>query len=164
MKFKIELSSYDLYDRPRVSYKIREYLEEFIEKHILFPKNIIVNAKTDVMLCIVLKKEKKGTIEVLPSSTIQGVKLYTLFLSYADILGSQNLVRDFVDLLYEAISIFFRENYKRIKKELLEEAKKHIDYEYLVNLPYPAPYDDQRYINDTSEMYKLVYLENLAFK
>jgi hypothetical protein len=32
--------------------------------------------------------------------------------------------------------------------ELIEEMRKLIDFEYLQSLPFPAPYEEQRYVED----------------
>ena len=46
--------------------------------------------------------------------------------------------------------MFFNRFYKKVKPVDLERFKAKIDYAYLMTLPYPAPFEEQRYLGDDS--------------
>lgn len=141
--------------RPSISYKVREYLEGFILENILQKKKIVVGGKWGIKLAIYFVGEGKygipETIDLQKNPTIinsEKTKLYEIFVPVKPIQESQTPLFKAIELMYEAITVFFTTTYKKITKELMDELWSHIDLDYLLSLPYPAPMEDQKYVGD----------------
>ena len=61
---------------------------------------------------------------------------------------SENPYRKTIELIYEAITLFFTTIYKKITPHLMNQLWESIDILYLLTLPYPAPLIDQKYVTD----------------
>jgi len=53
-----------------------------------------------------------------------------------------------IELIYEAIKVFLVDTYKKITPEFMDMVWESVDVEYLRSLPYPAPFEDQKYVED----------------
>jgi len=153
--FNIFQSCTSLDERPPVSYKVREYLESFIIKNVLEKKKIIIGSKWRVDLtlafCIETSRYKSDYI-YMPKTpqtvTKEGVKIYEALIPLKLIKEAENQYLKTIELMYEAITIFFKTAYKKITQDLMSELWKNIDLDYLLSLPYPAPLVEQKYITD----------------
>ena len=76
------------------------------------------------------------------------VKIYTVLVPLKAIGKSDKPLLKIVELMYEAITKYFITNFKSISPEFMEHLKTEIDLPYLLSLPYPAPFKDQRYVAD----------------
>lgn len=47
--------------------------------------------------------------------------------------------------------------YKKVKKEDLDKLKTGLDYEYINSFPYPAPFEEQRYMIDNQPTLTTTY-------
>ena len=144
-----------LSERPQISYKIREYLSEFVINNILEKRGIIVGGKWKIVLALHFMPEGKYyTTEELSLAkgyqTVKqdGVKIYTILVPLKAIGKSDKPLLKTVELMYEAITKYFITNFKSISAEFMEHLKTEIDFPYLLSLPYPAPFKDQRYVAD----------------
>jgi hypothetical protein len=52
--------------------------------------------------------------------------------------------------MYEAIAIFLTSTYKKVTSEFMNELCNNVDLEYLLSLPYPAPFKEQKYLSDST--------------
>jgi hypothetical protein len=73
----------------------------------------------------------------------EAVKMYEVHIPLKCIQDSPNPLLKTIELIYEAIKIFLIATYKKIKPEFLDELWKFVDLDYLVSLPYPAPFSDR---------------------
>ena len=144
-----------LSERPQISYKIREYLSEFVIHNILEKRGIIVGGKWKIVLALHFMPEGKYyTTEELSLAkgyqTVKqdAVKIYTVLVPLKAIGKSDKPLLKIVELMYEAITKYFITNFKSISPEFMELLKTEIDFPYLLSLPYPAPFKDQRYVAD----------------
>ncbi len=142
-------------ERPPVSHKIREYFEGFITENVLKGKKIIYGGNWKVILAIHFTErgpktlfEKMVLIKGVRTITSEQTKLYQVFILTESIQGSSNPLLTTIELMYEAITLFFTTTYKKVKPDFMAALWKQVDLGYLLSLPYPAPFWDQKYVAD----------------
>ena len=141
-------------ERPPISHKVKDYLIDLIIKEVLEKKNIIVNARWNIFLALYFfRKGKYGPDRVFlakGSRTVsaENIKIYEVIvpIQVLDTAGDKYLKT--IELMFEAITLFLTSNYKKITADFMAEVWKKADLEYLHSLPYPAPFEDQKYPGD----------------
>lgn len=161
--FVIYQTSTSLNERPPISYKIREYYEKFIIENVLIKKNIITNGKWNIVLNIgFMRKGPKvlfnGIVLGKGTRTIstENIRLYEVLILIEPIQTSSNPLLKTIELMYEAIKLFFISTYRKATPEFMDELWKQVDLNYLLSLPYPAPFEEQKYLND-EQLYKVEF-------
>lgn len=153
-------------NRIPVSYKLKEYLEDFILAHVLVPKKLVGEGKWIMDLGFLLGEDS----EVLPkikightyTSSREKTKSTTIMISYVDsIRSSANPLKTTIETFWEAITVFLTKKYKSIKREQLDELYKKLDMHYLLSLPYPAPLEEQRYGGDLAMPDGSIYIQDI---
>jgi hypothetical protein len=76
------------------------------------------------------------------------VKLYEVLLPLINIQEAENPLLKTIELMYEAITIFLTSTYKKITVEYMRELWEKLDMKYLLSLPYPASFKEQKYLDD----------------
>ena len=62
---------------------------------------------------------------------------------------SENITpREYADLLFDGIGAALVFNFKRLKREEFDGLKPKIDWSIVESFPFPAPFEEQRYIGD----------------
>ena len=61
--------------------------------------------------------------------------------------------REYADLLFDGIGAALVFNFKRLKREELDGLKPKIDWSMVESFPFPAPFEEQRYIGDEGEIH-----------
>ena len=155
-KFEIVQSSTNTIElRPPISWKVRDYLEDFIIENVLNEKQIIVSSQWTIHLhCFFLKHSPRFNYEHIhflnkPRTVKQDmVKTYEIMIPDKLINESENKYERTIELMYEAVSIFITTVYKKVSKEFMNNLWKQVDMKYLLSLPYPAEVKDQKYLTD----------------
>jgi|GEM_PF-2463311 len=158
-KFQIVQSSTNTIDlRPPISWKVRDYLEDFIIENVLNEKQIIVTSQWTIHLhCFFCKASPRFNYEYIhfhnkPRTVKENmVKIYEIMIPEKLIDVSNSKYEKTIELIYDAISIFLTATYKKISKEFMSELWHHVDMKYLLSLPYPAQAKDQRYLTDIDD-------------
>ncbi|MDB5192199.1 MAG: hypothetical protein JWQ96_1762 [Segetibacter sp.] len=143
----------DLEERPAYSYKVETYFEDFVYENLLKPFDIIIDTSWTILLPIMIfKKEENSTegISIYEPSTVEeeGVTYFPVSINIEDIYANGTVMENIVSLYYQVISLFFLNNYKSVSNEYMLELKNKIDWHYLLSLPYPVPYEQQKYVGD----------------
>jgi hypothetical protein len=73
------------------------------------------------------------------------IKMYEILISVKTIKESNDPLLTTIELMYDAISEFLTATYKKVKPEFMEALWKEVDLSYLTSLPYPAPFQEQKY-------------------
>ncbi|KGO78609.1 hypothetical protein Q763_17640 [Flavobacterium beibuense F44-8] len=163
--FKMDLlyhkANFDL--RPKVSYKLKEYIEDFFVKALFTEKKIIVNSKFSTLLQVSFFIDKKEEYIVCLPCTVykdMNIKAFPIMVSYIDKFHeSKNVNLDFANMLFDVVSEFLLSNYKKIKFEDLKSLREEIDKDYLSKIIYPAPFNEQCFIGDDNMNDKKKYLD-----
>ena len=67
---------------------------------------------------------------------------------------SENITpREYADLLFDGIGAALVFNFKRLKREEFDRLKPKIDWSIVESFPFPAPFEEQRYIGDEGEIH-----------
>lgn len=61
--------------------------------------------------------------------------------------------REYADLLFDGIGAALVFNFKRLKREEFDGLKPKIDWSIVESFPFPAPFEEQRYIGDEGEIH-----------
>jgi hypothetical protein len=72
--------------------------------------------------------------------------------------------RVYADLVHNMVSVLLKRWYKRVTKEIMDENKSGMDYNYIESFPFPASFESQKYSTDV-EMLMLAdngKIENIA--
>ena len=140
-------------NRPPYSYKVEEYFEEFVYNNILQPFNVILNEKWKVLLSIMIFKKDENSptgVNIYEPSIIEEeqIKYFPVAINMEDVYANDQPLENIVSLYFQIISLFFLSNYKEISKEYMLDLKDKLDWDYLLSLPYPAPFLEQKYVGD----------------
>lgn len=152
--FKILLTCDSQENRPPISYRICEYFNEFMSESFAKKKPKLISKDWKINLGIIIQSEGRyGPKEIFLASkprTIksEGVKLYEMVVPLKLITDTNNPHRRTIEIIYEAVKIFFTSTYKSVSTEFMDELWKEIDLDYLLSLPYPAPLNEQKYVGD----------------
>ena len=149
-------SATSMTERPQISYRVREYLESFVVENLLKERKIIPESKWRIDLVLVFQRETIRytsthlTLGARPTTvTVENVKIYEVLIPMKLIQESSHPYLRTIELMWEAITLFFTKNYKKISPGGMSELWKKINLDFLLSLPYPAPLIDQKYITDT---------------
>jgi hypothetical protein len=167
-----------LYKRPRIDYRVSEYVYEYIERQILKPRKIKELEFGKYILAIRLyflllgKDSKSLNVEQFYSedssyntvNTIYysrdvrhelrlGYKTINLYCCSTDI--DKNIKpKEYANHIYNMIGTFLEaKRYKSITKEIMERYKSEMDYAYIESFAYPAPGVYQRYVGEGYDVY-----------
>lgn len=67
---------------------------------------------------------------------------------------SENITpREYTDLLFDGIGAALVFNFKRLKREEVDGLKPKIDWSIVESFPFPAPFEEQRYIGDGGKIH-----------
>jgi hypothetical protein len=156
----------ELFSRPRVSAKVSEYIIELISRNILVPLKIMQSDKFDYLLSLSFSKyipgkhkinsvspyttDQKKFVTPIGFSTIDKTTKWAYLSVSATDLDETIKPKDYAILAYELVSSFLIKNFKKITKEILDKNLETLDYGFINSLPYPAPFEEQKYSLDES--------------
>lgn len=155
MNFIIDQSSTTFSDRPPISSMVRKYFEVFLLNNLLEKKNIIIKTKWEIHLVLCFMKggpRYKSDYLYLAKKpwlySVDKIKRYEILIPLKLLDGVPDPYLKTIELIFEALTIFFTTNFKTIERSDMEELWKKIDINYLRTLPYPAPLAEQKYVTD----------------
>lgn len=139
-------------NRPPYSIKVDEYFERFVTDNILKPFDIILNDEWKVILSIMIFKKEADApegVSIYEPDNIEEekVRFYPVGINLEDIYKTEEHIVNIVGLYFQIISLFFLSNYKNISKEYMVGLMDKIDWDFLFSIPYPAPAEEQGYVN-----------------
>jgi hypothetical protein len=141
--------------RPPISCQVKEYFEEFILKNVLIKKKIAVGGRWQIMFTIHFQEKGAQTnfddVAVAKSCrtvAAESVKLYESVILVDAIRSYQNPYLGTIELMYKVIKLFLTAAYKKVTFEFMDELWNRVDMNYLLSLPYPAPFSEQKYLID----------------
>lgn len=140
-------------NRPPYSYKVDEYFEDFVNKNILQVFNILEDNKWRLVLSIMYFAKEANSpegISIYEPSTVKEEKMifYPVSINLEDVFKDNSPLENIISLYYQVISLFFLSSYKSISTDYMLELKEKLDWDYLLSLPYPASFNEQKYVGD----------------
>jgi hypothetical protein len=162
--FKIDLLCDELFDRPKMSFRLRELIEDYVIEHILVPNRIIVGGKWRVELHVYFDTDIDIDMDLLPPFSFIDLKLktYPIYAYLGKINEAEDTVAAFVSCLIDCVSLFLVSNYKKVTVQQLEKLKDIVDSEAIKSIQYPASFEEQRYVRDDSPIVREMYLSKFG--
>jgi hypothetical protein len=171
-----------LYKRPRIDYRISEYVFEYIEKHILEPnKSRISYNSIDLSFVFLYNKDEKIDFCHLIDSvyntentkydwddhsekTRSGTYRFLHLFCYSTEMNENIKPIEYANIVYDMIGAYVTN--KKITKEIMDKFKIGMDYTYIERFKYPASFEDQKYDDDerNSDFVKLLSPETDGIK
>lgn len=156
----------DLLKRPRVSYKVSEYILGFIDKEILKPLNILQSDKSIYEFTLSFSFEIPRPNKIIYKSPYEteteiyvpqkGFRTFEKTTKNAhltfigDCIGPDILPTEYGYIVYTMLADYLLYNYKKLKKEIFESKKALLDLKKINSYQHPAPFGEQKYIADES--------------
>ena len=162
-----------LFSRPRVSIRVDEYIWSLIEEHIVKPHKLMRSEKHKYLLKIAFGRFDPVRHRYYPLSPYNGQldseerttwfspdkiwtncgnKVLDVNIDAANV--SESITpREYADLLFDGIGAALVFNFKRLKREEFDGLKPKIDWGMVESFPFPAPFEEQRYIGDEGKIH-----------
>ncbi|GHU65687.1 hypothetical protein AGMMS49983_13810 [Clostridia bacterium] len=165
-----------LYKRPRVDYRISEYVIEYIDKKILKQKNIMQKGRYRICLSMGIR-EKNEHYYIKDNSyntettffsancsnrTLGGEKYKDIFLACTSFKLNEKIKPiEYANIIYDMIGVYLIDYYKKINKAEMDTIKNGMDYDFIEQYKYPAPFENQKYVADKSETIKFIKTDGI---
>jgi hypothetical protein len=155
-----------LYKRPRIDYRISEYIFEYINKNILEQNKIMQTGNYSICLSLeIYYKDEQTFFEDSPYNTEtekydseisnitdDGIKYKNIHLfCYSTEINENIKPKEYANIVYDMIGAYLIKQYKKITKEIMDKNKTGMDYEYIETFKYPALFKDQKYLLDEDD-------------
>lgn len=156
----------DLLKRPRVSYKISEYVLDFIDREILKPAKILQSEKYVYNFTLSFSfgiPENNRLTYKGPYATDRSLFVphrgFTTFekttkrahLTFiGDDIGPDITPTDYACIVYQMLADYLLYNYKKLRKDILDNKMRDLDLKKINSYKHPAPFEQQKYILDES--------------
>jgi hypothetical protein len=152
-----------LYKRPRVDYRISEYIFDYINKNILEQNKIMQTGNYTICLSFAFyyKNEQKYFDDNIyntentkydfqeGTSTENGIKYKDIWIGcYSIDLNEKIKPIEYAHIVYDMIGSFLVNKYKKITKGIMDKNKTGIDYKLIESYKYPALFEEQKYVLD----------------
>lgn len=143
-------------NRPPYSHKVDAYFEDFVHEHILTPLQLLSNEDDAILLSLIILTKDETKMEGIgiyePSVLAEERIVYhPVSIRLEEVYKDDNVMENIISLYYQLISLFFIHYYEQVTSELMMALKEKLDWNYLLSIPYPAPYEEQQYVGDTSK-------------
>ena len=164
-----------LYKRPRVDYRISEYIFAYINKNILEENKIMQTGNYDLSFSFNqyhkddMKFHKDTTFCTentkfdfhLYNETEGGIKYKCILVfCWSTRITEKIEPKEYANIVYDMIGAFLTSKYKKITKELMDKNRNGIDYDFIQSYKFPAKFEDQKYMMDDPGIWKNSEIKN----
>lgn len=146
-----------MFRRPRVDYRISEYIWSFLESNLLMKKKILQKNNMAITLFMgpINKRHKFFYDSAYNTETkkfhpaMRGGKLKDISIScrYHGFNEKMSPV-EYGDIVYDMYCSFLVDSFKKISKEECDELKGMLDFDLIHSFEFPAIFDNQKYSAD----------------
>ena len=154
-----------LYKRPRVDYRISEYVFDYINKNILEPKGIMQAGNYRICFSFgfyykeftffkdnIYNMENTKYDFRLMTNTENKIKYNDLWLDCTSKELTENIKpKEYAHIVYDMVGSYLVNKYKKITKEIMDKNKTGLDYKVIEKYKHPALFIDQKYIYDDAK-------------
>jgi hypothetical protein len=164
MDFEDKLDLNLLYKRPRIDYRISEYVFDYINKTILEPNKIMQTGNYEICLsfCFYDKEiykyfdctpydtmDTKYSLDKVKNRTENGIKYKSIWIGcYSTKLTENIKPMEYAEIVYEMVGAFLINEFKKITKEKLDGNKNGMDKNIINGFKFPALFEYQKYLID----------------
>jgi hypothetical protein len=158
-----------LYKRPRVDYRISEYVFDYINKNILEQDKIMQTGYYRICFSFKFYNKENHTYHndtiFCTENTKYSFHLFTLtedgikykeiiIFCYSTELTEKITPKEYANIVYDMMGAFLKSKYKKITKEKMDKNKKEMDYNLIESFKFPAPFENQKYLADNPGILK----------
>ena len=152
MDFEDKLDIKLLYKRPRVDYRISEYVFDYINKNVLEPNKLVLDGNYEICSSFTFydnerfkyfddtsfdTEDTKYSISKISNRTENGKKYKNISISCYSIELTENIKpKDYANIVYDMIGAFFVNKYKKITKQTMDNNKVGMDYGFIEKFKY----------------------------
>lgn len=146
-----------LFKRPRIDYRVSEYIWNFIDSNLLAPKKAFQKNSLEITLSMEpINKNQKffyGSVydtdfqKFHPSCKGNKLKYVTISCRY-DGFNELMSPEDYAKVIFDMYCAFVVDNFKKITKEECDDLKTKIDFNIVNSFEFPARFDNQKYSGD----------------
>lgn len=146
-----------LFKRPRIDYRISEYVWNFIEINLLVPKKVFQKNSLTLTLYLtpinIKHKFFYGTVydtetqKFYPSIRGNKLKSISIFCNYNGFTETMKPT-EYANIIFDMYCSMLVENFKKITKEECDELKTKMDFNIVNSFQFPASFDNQKYSGD----------------
>ena len=155
-----------LLTRPRVSYRISEYVFDFINQHLLKPNRLLQSEKYIYVFtfsfAFSIPSRKfpytspfsTATRLFFPQNgfrTVQKMERWATLGVVADDIDETITPYEYANVVFNMFADFLLYNYKKLDKTHFEQLRQKLDRKYIESFPFPASFDEQQYSLDDIE-------------
>ena len=152
-----------LFKRPRVDYRISEYVFQFIDERILKPNKILQKGNYRFCLAFGIYNPEihKFHQENLYNDDYSKFRLVQfnrkefkdIQISCNSIFFNENIAPvTYAEMLYDMFAVYLISSFKKITKEIMEGKKADLDKSYIADFGFPATFENQQYIADKTSI------------
>lgn len=151
-----------LFKRPRIDYRISEYIFNFIDTQILQPNKVLQKGNYHLSLAFGIYNPEihKFHQENPYNSEVSKFRIAKYNRKeYKDIqigcnstLFNENITPiDYAEIVYDMFACYLVAEFKKITKEVMDNKKNDLDKNHIAAFEYPAKFENHKYIvDDTS--------------
>jgi hypothetical protein len=164
--------------RPRVDYRVSEYVFDYINKNILEQNKIMKTGNYGI--CFSFQFYNEGTLKYhkdtifctestkydfhLYTSTENGIKYKEIMLlCHSTELTEKIAPKEYANIVYDMIGAFLTSKYKKITREKMDKNREGMDYSLIENFKFPAPFENQKYLLDDKINIKEKYIKYYGY-
>jgi hypothetical protein len=165
--------------RPRIDYRISEYVFEYVNKNIFLPYDLM--KIENYMVRLTFFKNMPDYLPYISPYNTDTTKINTILTERTGDDGKMYITIDiqcnslklnenikpieYANIVYDMFSDClvrgFRKKIKGIKK-IADEYKNGMDYAFIEKFEYPAPFENQKYLYDTNEGYESMSTDGVS--
>lgn len=160
----VGLENEKLLRRPRVNFRISEYVFSYINKKLLVPNRIIQSDKYNYWFTLdfgypiprpnrILYRSPFSTetrlfVSHLGFRTVDKLTKWAYLSVTADDVDETIPPYEYSLVVFDMFADYLQRNYKKITIELLVSVRDEMDRQYIESFPFPARFEEQRYAMD----------------
>jgi hypothetical protein len=155
-----------LLKRPRISYKVSEYVFEFINDNLLKPLKVLQSDKyiykfTFSFSFSIPEREFPYTSPFATNRrlyfsprgfrTFEKIEKWATLVVISDDIDQTILPYEYATIVFKMFGDFLLTNYKKFDKNTLDKMLADMDNQYIDSFAFPASFEEQRYLLDDIE-------------
>ena len=159
-----------LYKRPRIDYRVSEYVFDYINKNILEQNKIMKNGNYRICFSFQFYNQEnhkyhKDTIFCTENTkysfhlftlTENGIKYKEIMIfCYSTELTEKITPKEYANIVYDMMGAFLTSKYKKITEETMDKNRKGMDYNLIESFKFPASFENQKYFLDNPSIKKM---------
>lgn len=154
--------------RPRISYKVSEYVFDFLNENLLMPNKVLQSDKYIYVFTLsfspsIPKNRKFPYTSPFATKTrlyfgqkgfrtFEKVEKWASLSVIADDIDETMTPYEYATVVLKMFADFFLINYKTFDKEIFDQLILQLDKNKIESFPFPASFDEQQYSLDDIEM------------